>query len=58
MEQKSRGVWTMVGLGGAVLTAVGIYFFLRSLEKQPASQTVKRVEAIIKEAEDLIKHHQ
>lgn len=57
MERKENGVWIFFGVGAGVLAAAGIYLVMRSLRKNPSSANVRKVEAIIREAEDLIKHH-
>ncbi len=57
MERSRKGVWMLVGVGAGVLTAAGIYFLIRSFKKGPSNANIQKVEAIIREAEDLIKHH-
>jgi hypothetical protein len=45
----------MIGAGAFVLTAVGTYFLIRSFTHKPRSIRVAKVEAVIREAEELIK---
>lgn len=57
MKNSHKGVWILFGVGAGILTGAGIYLVLRSLRKGPSSANVRKVEAIIREAEDLIRHN-
>lgn len=56
MRRQQSRVWIVVGVGMAALTAVGFYLYLRSSRPSHGSR-VRRVEAIIREAEALIRQH-
>ncbi len=55
MSSKDKRFWGMIGAGAFVLTAVGTYFLIRSFTHKPRSIRVAKVEAVIREAEELIK---
>lgn len=55
--ERRNGVWLFFAVGGGIAAAAGVYLVLRALRKGPSSANVRKVEAIIKEAEDLIKYH-
>lgn len=54
---NNRKVWVLVGTGAGIAVTVGLYFVMRSLKNNSSSANVKRVEAIIREAEGLIRQH-
>jgi hypothetical protein len=55
MTRKEKRIWGVIGAGAVIVTAVGVYFLIRSFSQKSPSMRVAKVEAVIREAEELIK---
>lgn len=55
MRNRKR-LWFVVGFGTLVVTAVGAYYYLHT-HKTRSNKKVKMVEAMIREAEKIIRSH-
>jgi hypothetical protein len=55
MKNRGKWIWGILGAGAVVLTTIGFYYYVRSIQKKPKNAKVEMVEAIIHEVEELLR---
>lgn len=56
LRGKSNNAWVLFGVGAVALTALGVYGYYR-YQRTKTNPKVRMVEAMIREAEELIRQH-